>query len=169
MVAAQPKRKQITSPIILIGLLIALTFAGEDMARDALQPLKDLRIAFPSILSYTVLFASGIATFTFIAFRRRFPLRSEITAFLLAFALWWLMLGGLAWYAERPIVRISITRWLTDQEAKALASCLTCPIMQQGSSGRGDEILIERDDHRAGQLTEELRKLQILRSPGRLP
>ena len=143
---------------IMIFYLIGLVMMGADIIQFNLRPLKALGIGFPAILSYTSLIAPVIAASMWWPLRRRIPNLAAVIALLLG----WLMILGVAWYADSRIEKIPTTRSLSQQERQAVETRLGFPIWAQGGRD-GTEIFVPKDMDHIRRTREELGSLGVLR------
>lgn len=149
----------IVSIVVPVVFLIGFVIMGADIVYLNLRPLERLRVRFPALLSYAHFLAPAVAALVWLSLRWRFPYLSALVAVLLCV----FMLNGVVWYAESRVDRIATTRFLTPEEQEAVVTLLTFPVWQHAVSGRGYEILIEKSSSHVQQLTEKLRRLDVLR------
>ncbi len=149
------KPNVILTLVLPVVVLIGSVGMGADIVSLSLRPLWNLNIQFPTILSVIHWVVPALAVVIWLLLWRRFPYLSALFVVLSCV----LMLQGVIWYADSRLDRVPTTRFLTTMEQQHLSF----PIFQQGDS-EGEAIFIEKSPARLQQLTEELRRLNVLRS-----
>ena len=109
-----------------------------DLFAISLRPLRVLQIPYPKAMDYAHFIIPGFCALIWLATVRKWPNASSIASVVLCLVL----LVQIPAYAERQIVHIPTSRFLTSQEREALKARITFPIFEQNSSGRGNEVFV---------------------------
>jgi hypothetical protein len=145
------------SIIIVIGLLVALAFVGDDIITLSLRPLKYLGVGFPDALQYAHLIAPAIAFALWIVFGRRWPQLSALAVCLLCS----MMISAVANWADNQVEKVKMTAWIDSNDITKLETRLGFKVWEQGDSS-GNELWIRRVPGHDLQLITEAKRMGVL-------
>jgi hypothetical protein len=145
---------------VALFLIAAAVVIGASLDYIALRPLNALAIRYPAPLGYWHVILPASCALLLLSLCRWRPVVAAVAAVGLCFT----ALPAAAWYADSQVVRVSVGRFLTPDELRALEA-IPIRVFEQLSSSRGQEVFVAPADEQP--LRRELGRFGLLRADAR--